>query len=109
MLRPHNTVLTTLIVYNSDEEVNRRQVVVVLVNILNPKYDFNYTTAGYIFPSNWKDILRSEFFDFAEEDGWDNDVYIDYEDGLGKFAETYLPCKENGTDIRIPRWYIPTF
>lgn len=70
------------IVYNSDEYVNRRQVAVALVNILNPKYDFSYTTTGYVFPSNWKDILKSEFVDFAENDGWNNDVYIDYVDGF---------------------------
>ena len=68
-------------VYNSDEEANRRQVAVALVNILNPEYGFDYTTAGYIFPSNWKDILRNEFVDFAENDEWDDDRYIDYEDG----------------------------
>jgi|GEM_PF-2292521 len=70
------------IVYYSDHEVNRRQVAVALVNILNPEYDFSYTTTGYLFPLNWKEILRSEFLDFAENDGWDNDVYIDCEDGF---------------------------
>ena len=68
-------------VYNSNEEANRRQVAVALVNILNPEYGFDYTTTGYFFSSNWKDTLRSEFVDFAENDGWDDDRYIDYEDG----------------------------
>ena len=70
------------IVYNSDYEANRRQVAVALVNILNPKYDFSYRTTGYTFPANWKEILRSEFVDFAEEDGWDNNDYIDLGDGF---------------------------
>ena len=68
--------------YNSADEVSRRQVAVVLVNILNPEYGFDYTTTGYTFPANWKEILRSEFLDFAEEDGWEDDFYIDSGDGF---------------------------
>ena len=68
-------------VYKSADEVNRRQLAAALVNILNPEYDFNYTTTGYSVPTNWRDILGSEFSDFYEEDDWHYDAYINYKDG----------------------------
>ena len=66
------------IVYKSDDEVDRRQVAVALVNILNPEYTFDYTTAGYSLPSDWKKTLENEFSDLF---AGDNDGYIDVSDG----------------------------